>query len=348
MHVTPSVAQPVCSFPGCNPTATDAHGNTAGGSGSLQNVVNSGNPEGVSNTAFGYVALHFNTLGSENTAIGNSALFSNTTGGGNTASGHAALTGNTTGNFNTADGAGSLSFNTTGTQNTAMGSAALLGNTSGSDNTASGFQALTSNTAGKKNTAVGGQALLHSSGSKNIAIWYRAGFMLGSGNNNIYLGNPGAIDDSLTMRLGSVQTSTFIAGIVTAGVDGATVQVDHNGQLGIAPSSARYKQDIAPMGIRSEKMLDLRPVTFSYKDGAQGVTHYGLIAEEVATVYPDLVTRTAAGEVQTVKYQELIPMLLNELQRQHQVLQSQQQELAELRALVGQGRGKVVLGGTVE
>jgi len=111
-----------------------------------------------------------------------------------------------------------------------------------------------------------------------------------------------------------------------------------------------------PMGNRSEKVLDLRPVTFAYKDDARAVTHYGLIAEEVATVYPDLVTRTASGEVQTVKYQELIPMLLNELQRQRQefqqALQSQRQdfqrELAELRALVGQGRGKVVLGGTVE
>jgi len=120
------------------------------------------------------------------------------------------------------------------------------------------------------------------------------------------------------------------------------------GQLGIPLSSARYKQDIAPMGNRSEKVLDLRPVTFAYKDDARAITHYGLIAEEVATVYPDLVTRTASGDVQTVKYQELIPILLNELQRQHQALLSQQQELAELRALVGQGRGKVVLGGTGE
>ena len=99
------------------------------------------------------------------------------------------------------------------------------------------------------------------------------------------------------------------------------------------------------MGNRSEKVLDLRPVTFAYKDDARAITHYGLLAEEGATAYPDLVTRTASGEVQTVKYQELIPMLLNELQRQQQALQSQQQalqrqqqELAELRALMGQGR----------
>jgi len=171
---------------------------------------------------------------------------------------------------------------------------------------------------------------------------------LQTGNNNIYIGNQGNGDESQTIRIGTAQAQTFIAGIVTAGVDGATVQVDGNGQLGIAPSSARYKQDIAPMGIRSEKVLDLRPVTFAYKDDAHQVTHYGLIAEEVATVYPDLVTRTASGEVQTVKYQELIPMLLNELQRQHRALQSQQKELAELRALVNKGSGKVVLGGLVE
>ena len=92
-------------------------------------------------------------------------------------------------------------------------------------------------------------------------------------------------------------------------VSGPAVVVDANGQLGIALSSARYKKDITPMGSRSEKVLDLRPVTFAYKDDARAITHYGLIAEEVATVYPDLVTRTASGEVQTVKYQELIPMI---------------------------------------
>ena len=153
---------------------------------------------------------------------------------------------------------------------------------------------------------------------------------LQTGNNNIYIGNQGARDESQTIRIGTAQGQTFIAGINVAGVSGATVVVDGNGQLGVAFASARYKQNIAAMGNRSEKVLDLRPVTFSYKDDAHQVSHYGLIAEEVATVLPELVTRTATGEVQTVKYQELIPMLLNELQRQ---------ELAELRALVGQGRG---------
>src|SRR5262249_42044103 len=104
---------------------------------------------------------------------------------------------------------------------------------------------------------------------------------------------------------------------------------------GIKNSSARYKRDVAPMGTSSEKLLALRPVTYAYKDDANGVTRYGLIAEEVATIYPDLVLRNATGDVQTVKYQELIPMLLNELQREHQEMAAMRKELAELRALVG-------------
>jgi hypothetical protein len=118
-------------------------------------------------------------------------------------------------------------------------------------------------------------------------------------------------------------------------MSGTAVVVDANGQLGITLSSARYKQDIAPMGTRSEKVLDLQPVTFAYKDDAKGTTHYGLIAEEVAAVYPELVTRTATGEVQALRYHELIPMVLNELQRLRQEFQ---QGLAALRALVEQRR----------
>ena len=205
------------------------------------------------------------------------------------------------------------------------------------------------NNTGLKNTAVGTRALIRSTGNKNLGVGFQAGSALTSGNNNIYLGHQGVTSESLTMRLGEVQMNTFIAGINTATVSDAGVMIDTiTGQVGIAPSSARYKRNIVTMASQSEGLLKLRPVTFAYKDEAASISHYGLIAEEVATVYPDLVTRTASGEVQTVKYQELIPMLLNELQRQHQALQSQQKELAELRVLVGQGRGKVVLGGTVE
>jgi hypothetical protein len=323
------------------------HDNTASGYQALTL-----NTTGSDNTASGFQALFGNTTGAGNVATGAFALLNNTTGSGNTASGGNALASNTTGNDNTANGINALISNTIGNHNTASGASALSSLATGSLNTAAGFQALSSNTDGANNTAVGAKALKKSLGTKNIGIGYQAGVSLINGNNNIYIGNQGAGDEFQTIRIGTAQSQTFIAGIVTAGVDGATVQVDGNGQLGVVPSSARYKQDIVPMGFRSEKVLDLRPVTFAYKDDARAVTHYGLIAEEVATVYPELVTRTASGGVQTVKYQELIPMLLNEVQRQRhefqQALQSQQLELAELRALVGQGRGKVVLGGTGE
>jgi len=363
LNTTPSWGQPVCAPPGCNPTASDAKSNTAGGSNALGNI------EGTAsnNTAFGESALLNNTTGSFNTATGNNALQLNTTGGGNTATGFNALLINSAGNFNTATGSNTLVNNSTGGENTATGFFALVSNDTGDNNTATGFNALFGNTTGRfntatgagalavnatgvKNTAVGRSALLNSTGSRNIAIGFKAGIQLLGGNNNIYLGNPGAEAESLTMRLGNVQTSTFIAGIATANVSGATVEVDTTtGQLGIVTSSARYKQDIASMGMSSDGVLHLRPVTFSYKEDTQKVKHYGLIAEDVEKIYPELVTRTASGEVQTVKYQELIPMLLNELQRQRQefqhALQRQQQdsaevatlrkELAELRALVG-------------
>ncbi|HMF13969.1 MAG TPA: tail fiber domain-containing protein [Gemmataceae bacterium] len=199
-------------------------------------------------------------------------------------------------------------------------------------------EALENNVAGNFNTAVGAKALKKSLGTKNIGIGYQAGVTLQTGNNNIYIGNQGAGDESQTIRIGTAQAQTFIAGINTAGVSGTAVVVDANGQLGVTLSSARYKKDIETMATRSEGLLKLRPVTFAYKDDIAAAPHYGLIAEEVATVYPELVTRTASGEVQTVKYHELIPMLLNELQRQQRELAevaSLRKELAELRTLVG-------------
>jgi hypothetical protein len=150
------------------------------------------------------------------------------------------------------------------------------------------------------------------------------------------------------MRLGNTQKKTYIAGVATAAVTGSTVLIDATGRLGVPLSSARYKRDIETMGTRSEGVLKLRPVTFAYTHDLQGVRQYGLIAEEVAAVYPELVTHTATGEVQAVRYQELIPMLVNELQRQQQAMERHQQvaellqrELAELRSLVGQMRGGV-------
>jgi endosialidase-like protein len=319
LNVTPSWGQPVCHSPGCNPTVSDANDNTAGGSNALKNVDETPITGGLFNTAFG-----------------SGALFSVVSGGGNTAFGADALSNNTA-DRNTALGLAVLESNDTGHDNTAIGANALTANTTGNLNTATGFQALFTNATGANNTAIGAKALKKSTGTKNIGIGYQAGVTLVTGNNNIYIGNQGNGDEFQTIRVGTAQAQTFIAGITGASVgNSSTVIIDTaTGQLGIPTSSARYKRDIAPMGSQSEKVLQLRPVTFAYKSDAQGTTHYGLIAEEVAAVYPELVTHTASGEVQTVKYQELIPMLLNELQRQRQ-------ELAELRALVGRGHGAEV------
>jgi len=299
VSITPSWGQPVCVAPACNATTSDDNGNTAGGTGALAAI----SPTTAGNTAFGLDALGSDTLGTDNIGIG---LFA-------------------------------LASNDTGNRNTAIGRGALLSNTTGSHNTATGEAALFANHVGSNNTAIGVHALVSSTGTKNIGIGYRAGATLTNGSNNIYIGSvSGTSSESQTIRIGKAQTQTFIAGINAASVSDAQVMIDTTtGQLGIATSSARYKRDIEAVGVRSEKVVALRPVTFAYKDDAQGATHYGLIAEEVAAVYPELVTRTATGDVQTVKYQELIPMLLNELQRQQQTLDRQQQELAEVTVQTG-------------
>jgi hypothetical protein len=259
--------------------------------------------------------LQSNTAGEENTATGSRALASNTTGSFNTATGTAALQSNVSGFDNTAAGAGSMAANTTGEENTAAGSFSLAENDTGSRNTAFGFSALRDST-----------------GNGNIAVGHGAGAALVNGNRNIYLGHPGVTSESRTIRLGSGQTRTFIAGVASTGVSGAAVRINSNGLLGVQVSSARYKRNIEPMGASSDGLFELRPVTYTYTDDEQGTRQYGLIAEEVV-VYPELVTRTEAGDVQGVRYEELIPMLLNELQRQHR-------ELVELRNLVGELRSR--------
>ena len=343
-----------------NPVVSDHVRNTAGGTGALANISSSGSlafcqaTVGCFNTAFGFNALTLNTTGSSNTASGTNALANNTGGTYNTATGRStllsntngedntgtganALASNTTGSSNTANGSGALFLNITGANNTATGAGALLANNTGNENTATGVDALSYNTSGMRNTAVGRNALLQSTGNKNIGIGFQAGNTLTIGNNNIYIGNQGAGDENQTIRIGTAQSQTFIAGITSGSVGNASpVVIDTaTGQLGIPSSSARYKRDIEGMANRSEGLLKLRPVTFAYRDDTAAAPHYGLIAEEVATVYPELVTRTAAGEVQTVKYHELIPMLLNELQREHREVAMLKRELAELRALAG-------------
>ena len=287
--------------------------NAASGAFALEN-----NTTGFENTASGAGALLNNNAGDNNTASGFLTLHANTIGDNNTASGANALTGNTTGSGNTAAGVNALLNNTTGNANTASGGLALAGNTTGSNNTASGFQALFNNAAGNNNTAVGYNALLNSTGNHNIALGFNAGANLTSGDKNIDLGNPGAAAESATIRIGKegIQTAAYMAGISGSLVTGEAVMVSNTGQLGVVLSSARYKRDIHDMGQSSDNLMKLRPVTFRYKADPAGTLQYGLVAEEVAKLYPELVTRGIDGRVQSVRYTVLTAMLLNELQKQ--------------------------------
>ena len=284
-----------------------------------------------SNTAVGVSTLASNTTGFVNTAIGADALQLNTTGSGNTASGQSALYFNTAGSDNTANGHGAMTSNTTGSDNTASGVEALVNNTTGYYNTATGLSALAGNTTGYYNTATGDAALVNNTtGSNNIAIGVGAASSVSGGNsNNIHIGSEGAVGDSGVIKIGtqSIQTSTFIAGIsgATPGTPNLLVCVDGNGTLGTmgcsgTPSSRRFKDQITDMGDSSNKLLELRPVTFLYKpeyDDGSHALQYGLIAEEVAKVYPDMVGYDKDGQPASVKYQSLAPMLLNEAQKQN-------------------------------
>jgi hypothetical protein len=232
--------------------------------------------------------------------------------------------------------------------NTASGYNALSSNTSGSNNTAMGSGALLSNATGNYNVAVGMDALTNANGSNNIAIGYQAASNVSAGNsNNIEIGSQGSANDNGTIRIGSAggisgctacgaQTSFFAAGIrgvTTSNNDAVPVVIDSNGQLGTVNSSRRFKEDIQDMGDASNGLLLLRPVTFRYQkqfaDGSKPV-QYGLIAEEVEEVYPDLVSHSADGKIETVKYQVLDSMLLNEVQRQHAEIVSQTDQIRAL------------------
>jgi trimeric autotransporter adhesin len=314
---------------------TSGSGNTATGFNALLSNTTGGN-----NTATGLAALQNNLTGASNTASGVAALQANTTGGSNTASGFDALQGNTTGGGNTGNGTQALQSNTTGSNNTANGNQALQDNTTGTGNTASGAAALNATTTGGNNTASGASALgSNTTGNSNIAIGYQAAFNVGGGgSNNIHIGNVGASSDGATngvIRIGAqgTQTTTFIAGIsgATPGSTNLLVCVDGSGQLGTTgcgstPSSRRFKEQITDMGDSSSKLLQLRPVTFLYKpqyDDGSHTLQYGLIAEEVAQLYPEMVGYDKDGQPSSVKYQVLAPMLLNEMQKQNAQLQSQ-------------------------
>jgi hypothetical protein len=297
------------------------------------------NTTGSNNSANGSFALSGNTMGNSNTANGQGALFANTTGHDNSASGAFALENNTMGNSNTANGSGALFANTTGTENTADGAAAL-GHNTGSSNTANGAVALFANTTGSNNTASGDRALVATTtGSSNIGIGSEAGSNLTTGSNNICIGNSGVAGESNTIRIGTTgtQTATYIAGIYNAdATSGSAVFITPSGKLGttMVVSSRRFKEDIREIAGESDGLMRLRPVAFKYKHEVDptGLVQYGLIAEEVADVYPDLVAYDRDGRPETVRYHLVNALLLNEVQKQHRTVEGQQAEIEGLKA----------------
>ncbi len=248
-------------------------------------------------------------------------------GQGNVFSGFSAGFSNSTGIANSFTGYRAGYKNTTGSYNTFSGSDAGYYNTRGSVNTFLGAYAGDINTTGTGNTFLGS-----GSGSSNT-----------TGSSNIYIGNPGPLSgaESNTIRIGTQgsspgqQNAAYIAGIYgSASSLGIAVYVNSNGQLGTSTSSLRFKEQVRDMGDSSNALMKLRPVTFLYKPGydkGPRTLQYGLIAEEVAQVYPDLVAYEPDGKPYTVKYQYLTTMLLNELQKQHAVVAAQRGEIDSLR-----------------
>jgi hypothetical protein len=314
-------------------TLTTGANNTAVGSAALRN-----NSIGDYNTATGANALSLNINGSGNTAHGYNALGANTIGIANTAQGKDALAVNTAGSVNTATGDVALSSNTNGSANTASGVNALASNTSASNNTADGVAALMNNTTGANNTASGASALLsNSTGSNNIALGYQAGVNLTTGDSNIDIGSTGVANESGKIRIGTkgIHKATYIAGIFGATVTGgAAVSVDNKGHFGTTTSSARFKDNIQPMGPASESILALQPVTFRYKKqlDPENIPQFGLVAEQVAKVNPDLVVRDEQGEPYTVRYEAVNAMLLNEFLKEHRKVESLEEAVAQLKS----------------
>ena len=314
-------------------------GNTAKGTDTLLSL-----SSGVWNTALGFEALNNDTVGGNNTATGVRALFSDTNGSNNSAAGvyalyaningwynnavgAYALANNISGNYNTANGYGAL-YRNIASYNTANGYQALYSNTTGVFNTANGGGALLNNTTGFQNTATGFDALANSTGVNNIALGFGAGLGVTTANNVIAIGTSGA----------NVSDSCFIGNIrgVTTVNAAIPVLIDIVGQFGTASSSRRFKKEIKPMEQASEAILALKPVTFHYKSDSTGTPQFGLIAEQVAEVNPDLVVRDADGEIYTVRYDAVNAMLLNEFLKEHRKVEELKSAVAKQEAAISQ------------
>ena len=314
-------------------SVTEGSFNTATGAGTL--LFNTAG----SNTAFGAAALLFNTTGEDNTAVGTAALLNNANGIVNTAVGSGALRDNTDGNFNTAVGQQALSANISGQENTAIGFVALanhptgnfntavgtsaLLNTTAGQNTAVGAHALQTNDTGNSNTAVGNGALVSSTGSGNIALGQNAGGSVTTASNVTCIGTSGANVDNTTWI-------SHVFGVTTQSGMTAPVIVSNTGQLGTVSSSRRFKHDIRPMEKTSEAILGLKPVIFHYKSDETNTPQFGLIAEEVAAVNPDLVMPDENGNIYSVRYDQVNAMLLNEFLKEHHKVEKLEATVADL------------------
>jgi hypothetical protein len=320
--------------------SSTADNNTATGAGALLN-----NTTGENNTASGVFALFDNTTGGSNTATGFGALGNNTTGSSNTANGVNALLNNTTGANNTAIGNGTLFNNTIALGNTAVGYQVLLNNTTGGSNTGIGAEALLNDATGGGNTAIGSAALLfNTSGDSNTAIGSGALGSNTTGSENVALGEGAGLNVTTATNVicigsdgGNVNNSCFIGnirGVTTQNADAMPVLIDSAGQLGTMNSSKRFKKAIKPMDNASEAVLALKPVSFHYKSDNTNTPQFGLIAEEVAAVNPDLVVRDENGEIYSVRYDAVNAMLLNEFLKEHKAFLEQKRKVQELEATV--------------
>lgn len=334
-----------------------ANQNTAEGEDALFSLTIGGD-----NAAVGFHSLYLTTTGFQNTAIGSSTLESNTTGFQNTALGYEALQNATSGNGNIAVGVralqlnsasgnvgvgtAALQLNTTGSFNIAVGSQALAFNTAGENNVAIGDNVMILNQRGGLNTAVGSGALAGNiQGNNNIALGQGAGKLI-DGDNNISIGHRGHSGKSGQIIIGTkgLQTSTLIAGISGVTVAGGVeVVIDSFGNLGTITSSARYKEAIKPMKDASEVLLSLQPVTFRYKKDLdpQAIPQFGLVAEQVEKVDPDLVARDDEGKPCTVRYEAVNAMLLNEFLKEHRKGQEREAMLDELKATVAEQQKQI-------
>jgi hypothetical protein len=311
---------------------TDGSYNTGVGAGTLLfNIGDQTTGDGTQNTAIGAAALLFNTTGFSNTAIGVTALLNNSDGSENTATGAGALLSNITGAANTANGWFALFHNNgdppEGSANTAVGAAALFSNTTGDSNTAIGGSALEDNTTGIGNTAVGERALAHNtSGNLNVAVGVNAGDNVVTAQNAICIG--------LNVFGADVGDSCFIGNIFgQTSASGAAVYVNSNHKLGTLTSSSRFKDDIKPMERLSEALFALKPVTFHYKKEIDpaGMQQFGLVAEDVEKISPDLVVRDKEGKPYSVRYEQVNAMLLNEFLKEHRKNEEQEATIAQLK-----------------